>query len=378
MRDVISSFRGSICALILAAACAAPLDAQRWQRQYQYDEEKSTLMIGDMQFPSASRGVAVGMIRDAKDRGREKPVGLITTDGGAHWQQMPLPENPVSLFFLNEGSGWMVTEKGLWYTSEAGKNWRKLPKPPSPLFRVYFTSEKDGWAVGPKKAAFETHDAGEHWKPLAVAAETPGDKEFSAYNWISFPTSKFGFISGWNQPRRRFGISLWPDWMDPEAAVTRRELPHLAYSLVTSDGGTTWKSTSASVFGVMTRARFNASGVGFGLLQYEGSFRYPSEVYRIDWASGKSSTIYRNASIDVTDIWVTADGTLYLAGYALPGKLRSVVPGKVMVLQSRDYSTFTEMPVDYRATATHAVLAGADDKSVWLATDTGMILKLAP
>jgi len=67
MRDVISSFRGSLCALVLAAGCAAPRGrANGWQRQYQYDEEKSALTIGDMQFPSASRGVAVGTIHNAQ------------------------------------------------------------------------------------------------------------------------------------------------------------------------------------------------------------------------------------------------------------------------------------------------------------------------
>jgi hypothetical protein len=351
--------------------------AERWQMQYQYDEEKSSLTIGDLQFPSARRGVAVGVIREGREGRHEKPVALVTSDGGTQWQLMPLQETPVSLFFLSENLGWMVTEKGLWLTNETGKSWRKLPKPPTPFFRVLFLDEQNGWAAGPKKAAFETHDGGEHWKAIEAAATLPGEKDVSAYNWISFPTPKIGFISGWNQPRRRFGASRWPDWMDPEAAVTRRELPHLGYSLVTNDGGKTWKPKSASVFGIMTRARFNAAGLGFGLLQYEGSFRYPSEVYRIDLATGKSNTAYRDPRFDVTDIWLTADGTLYLAGYALPGKLRSVVPGKIRVLKSRDYATFTEIPVDYRAVGTHAVLAGADDQNLWVATDSGMILKLA-
>jgi len=152
----------------------------------------------------------------------------------------------------------MVTEKGLWYTTEAGKNWRKLPKPPSPLFRVYFTSEKDGWAVGAKESRFRKHnDGGEHWKAAGSGCrKPPGDKEFSAYKLGFFSNSEVRVYLRLEPARGgRFGMSLWPDWMDPEAAVTRRELPHLAYSLVTSDGREYLeKAPSASVFGVMTRA----------------------------------------------------------------------------------------------------------------------------
>jgi hypothetical protein len=34
------------------------------------------------------------------------------------------------------------------------------------------------------------------------------------------------------------------------------------------------------------------------------------------------------------------------------------------------------MPVDYRAEATATILAASDDKHLWMATDTGMILAL--
>jgi hypothetical protein len=56
--------------------------------------------------------------------------------------------------------------------------------------------------------------------------------------------------------------------------------------------------------------------------------------------------------------------------------MRNLVPGKVQVLTSRDYKTWLAMPVDYRATANGVTLAAPDDRNVWMATDTGMILKL--
>jgi hypothetical protein len=58
--------------------------------------------------------------------------------------------------------------------------------------------------------------------------------------------------------------------------------------------------------------------------------------------------------------------------------LRSVIPGKVQVLTSKDFgaSGWTEMPVDYRAVATRTLLSGGDSQNIWMATDNGMILKL--
>jgi hypothetical protein len=64
-------------------------------------------------------------------------------------------------------------------------------------------------------------------------------------------------------------------------------------------------------------------------------------------------------------------------GYETSGPVyRSPIPGKLKVLTSDDLVKWTEMPVDYRAVAHSALIAGPDSKNVWIATDTGMILKL--
>ena len=118
-----------VCALSLVAATVAPAEAPRWRLQYFYDQAKSELVLQDMQTPSAQRGVAIGSIQESK--GGRKPVAVVTSDGGAHWDVVKLEENPVSLFFLNDSLGWMVTEKGIWKTDESGKEWKKLPKPPA-------------------------------------------------------------------------------------------------------------------------------------------------------------------------------------------------------------------------------------------------------
>jgi hypothetical protein len=271
----------------------------------------------------------------------------------------------------------MVTSKGLWQTAEAGRTWTKLPKVPGPIYRVFFADEKRGWAIGPKRTALETRDGGATWKPLAVPQKLPGeDLRYSAYTWIGFITPVYGLITGWNIPPRDFPER--PDWVDPAGALARRDPPHVAFTLTTVDGGATWKPASGSLFGTVARIRFGPPDRGLGLVQYGESFRYPSETYSVTWPSGKTQTVYRDEKFAVSDIWMAKDGTAYLAGVQVRGHIRSLIPGKVQVLTSKDLKEWTPMPVDYRAEATGTILAGSDDDHLWLATNTGMILKLVP
>ena len=362
-----------VCLLSLLATAALPAQVPRWKVQYFYDEAKSELVIQDIQTPSLRRGVAVGSIQDSK--GGRKPVAVVTTDGGAHWEMVKLEENPLSLFFLNDSLGWMVTEKGIWKTDESGKEWKKLPKPPSSPWRVYFADESNGWAACNKKAVLATHDGGHKWEPVKAAGDPPGSPDRSAYSWISFANRNYGIIFGFNQPAMRWE-SRFPAWMDPEDALSRRETPHLSYTMVTRDGGQTWRAGSTSLFGQVTRARFSANGPGLGLLEYGDSASYPSEVYKLDWTTGKNQTIFRDKRYAITDVWLTKDGTSYLAGIEMAGQVRSIAPGNVKVFKSTDMKAWTEMAVDYRAVARRVILSGADEENLWLATDNGMILKL--
>ena len=358
----------------LLALSAAPPSANppRWRVQYFYDEDRSTLVIDDLQFASPTRGVAVGAIQEGRSR---KPVSLVTSDGGAHWTKLDLPENPISLYFLNESLGWLVSEKGLWVTTEMGRNWRKLSKPPGDLLRVFFLDEKHGFGVGFKKKVLETKDGGEHWTPLEAAGEPPGDADVSVYNWIAFPTPRDGMISGLSLPPER-NEQQFPDWMDPEDAMRHHSAPHLAYSLSTHNGGETWRVGSTSLFGEISRVRLLPDGKGLGLIEYSNSFAYPAEVKQLDWHTGKSQTVYRDKRFDVSDVWLMPDGTAYLAGTQVTGQLHDVLPSKVQVLRSTDMSVWSEMNVDYRAVAGRAILAASGDKDIWMATDSGMILKL--
>ncbi|MBZ5581328.1 MAG: hypothetical protein LAQ30_03835 [Acidobacteriia bacterium] len=372
--------RKVLIALCAAAAWATPAGAQRWRIQYEFDEVRSSLAVADLQFSSPARGVAVGLVLEGgsnplRSAPHDKPVALVTADGGAHWQTVSLKERPVSVFFLNDSLGWLVTDKGLWQTSEAGKDWTKLPKPPGRILRVYFTDHNNGWAACADKKVLATQDGGKHWEVVRAASEQPGDPNTTVYGWIAFANPKLGLITGWNVPQR---YERFAEWLDPGSYVDRRETPHLSLSLQTSDAGLTWKSFSSSMFGQITRVRFGPLGKGLGLVEHSSGFQYPSEVFRILWPTGKSELLYRDRTFFISDVWVTPGGVCYLAGTEANSRLRNVVPQKVKVLKSQDLKEWTAMPVDYRAVANRVVFAGQGENDLWLATNNGMILKLTP
>jgi hypothetical protein len=353
---------------------AVPVSGERWRLQYSHDQARSTLVINDLQFGSARRGVAVGAIR-ADSSGKQSPVALVTSDGGARWSRVPLDEPGVSVFYLNDTLAWLVTEKGLYQSHEGGRAWSKLPRPPQGILRVHFLDEKRGWAVGYKKGFYETKDGGTSWTPVAAGAAAPGYPDYTVYAWVAFATPEWGVISGWNLPPRA-GELRRPMWVDPEAALERPELPHLNIQLETRDGGKTWQHSSASTFGRLTRLRFGPEGLTLALVEFNYTFSYPSEVYHSNWMqAGTMARVFREKDRAITDVAVTPDGACYLAGVEVPGKLRGAVPAKAKILYSRDLRAWTEMEVDYRAVARRVSLCAAGD-SLWAATDNGMLLKL--
>ena len=45
--------------------------------------------------------------------------------------------------------------------------------------------------------------------------------------------------------------------------------------------------------------------------------------------------MFRDKRYAITDVWLTKDGTSYLAGIEMAGQVRSVAPGNVKVLQKQ-------------------------------------------
>jgi hypothetical protein len=371
------------CLLTFALSLLGPLaSAREWRLQYFFDEDKSSLAILDLKFPSSKRGVAVGVIAENKG-GRQRPVALVTSDGGVRWDIVPLRETAHSLFFLNETIGWMATDRGIWQTLEAGRTWTKL-KGMEGIRSLWFINERQGWAAGFPKAVHQTSDGGRTWQKLAAAAEPKSNPSYTVYSSIAF-AGAFGIIAGSSRPPRRMERDALPEWVDPQSAALRRERPTLSILLETRDAGNTWKSSTASIFGRIAKVALwqdaqSTSRIGthgLALLEFTNNFQVPSEIVHIDLRSGKSDTVYRHKERVLTDLELVGIDGAFVAGQEPPGSFGKLpIPGRVIILESKGFKEWREMEVDYRATACRVILARSPDGGLWAATDTGMVLRL--
>jgi photosystem II stability/assembly factor-like uncharacterized protein len=360
--------------LMLLVSSAALGAAERWVVQYFHDEKDSTLAIQDLKFPSLRRGVAVGVLTSRGKKSR--PVSLTTSDGGATWTTTRTQEFGRSLFFLNDSVGWMVTYEGLWKTFESGRSWTKLPRSAATKWvrQVCFLDENKGWAVGERKSVYLTLDGGKKWSPVDAVDKVNTKPENTIFRAIAFADALTGLIVGQSAPPAP--PNRLPDYLQPERS-NRREQPHLMIVLETRDGGRTWKPAVTSVFGQVTKVALLPDGTALSLFQFRGGFAVPAEMHAMNWKTGSTTRAFAGATRAITDIALTAKGTAYAVAIEPPGKMNwGPVPGKLKVLRSVDLKVWTEMQVDYRAVGTNAVLAVVDESHAWIATDTGMILRL--
>jgi hypothetical protein len=362
--------RAAFAAALVASASLNA--AEKWQMQYFYDKDDSSVSFVDIQCPSARRCVAAGVQEEGK---HVKGVALVTSDGGANWQIVELKEHPVSLFFLNENKGWMVTDHGIWETAETGRTWKKI-KDLKELQRVYFVDETHGWAIGAPKLVLETKDGGRTWSILEIAEKAPTAPETTVYHWATFDGQRGLIVGSWTLPRNPRDL---PDWMVPERARYRHQYPTVTILLQTADGGKSWTQMSSSLEGTLTRFRYGPAGWGLGLFEEPNSSELASEVFKMDLGDKKNTRVYGDKGRAVRDFALFPDGDVIVAAVERQGKSNDLpIPGKLRMMRSGSLKTWIDMDVDYRAVATHASIAAVDAHNVWVATDTGMILKLTP
>jgi hypothetical protein len=230
--------------------------------------------------------------------------------------------------------------------------------------------------VGLQKTIVETKDGGRTWSPLGVAQKPAGNPAYTAYTHIAFADAKRGVIVGGSQPpRREDGMrGSLPAWMDPERASKRKQVPTLTLLAQTTDGGASWTATTAPLFGLATSLRF-AGADGLIVMGFNDAFQWPSDVYRL--SNQNTGRVFRDKTPRIIDSVLFKGPHIYLAGVEPTGKMNTAaLPGKVRILESDDFNTWNEMPVDYKAVARSVVIAGPDPEHLWVATDTGMILHL--
>ena len=357
--------------VVVLFAFSLNLFCQDWKVQFFHDEDRKKFVVNDFKMLDLQRGLAVGFIEEDQ---KTKPMMVITANGGKTWTMQPLEQIGISLFFLDDSTGYMVADGGIWRTDEGGRGWTRVSRQKG-LERVWFLDREHGFGVGARKTMMETLDGGKTWKPVEAARRVDAREENTRYNWIQFATPKRGIVVGHSQPTRLLDPE-WPDWMDVSPKA-RAVLPSLTIFIQTTDGGQTWKASTSSLFGQITRFYDLEDGTALALFQYRGSFNRPSDLVRLS-KDGKSETVFGPRDCLLTDVFAAPNGVVYAAGIQAQGAYGLLpVDSKVKVFASRDLQEWREMKVDYRALATRVTFSGRDAENVWLATDTGMILRLA-
>ncbi|MEO8097949.1 MAG: YCF48-related protein [Acidobacteriota bacterium] len=352
---------------LLGVLLLAPFaSAEEFKVSYFFDNAKEVMHFVDLAFPSAQRGVAVGYVTDEVGTKAARGVAVLTADGGAHWTQLKLDDLPVSLYFLNDSDGWMVTARGIWKTDESGRTWKRISKHTQlSILKVWFLDRNHGFAIGPEKTVLETTDGGIKWTAVKAASQPTGRPEISSYSEIAFVDAKIGLI---------VGSAVAPNQRSFNPAA--RQVPTLTLQLQTKDGGVTWTPSTAPLFGVVDGLAFT-EGEGLALFTYSNQFEWPSEVYKLDFKNGSSTSVFRKKDRRVTDMQKFPERAFLVAVEPPPrAKNAGSLPGKIHVLSSLDLREWAEIPVDYRATGAFPMLAGPDGQHVWMATDSGMILRM--
>lgn len=361
-----------IASLLLWIASSFAVAEGKWELQYQHIDSEFDLRLFDIAFVDANRGIASGVLNSRK-RDKVKPVNLVTTDGKT-WTVVETKKACQDLFALPEGILYAACDDGIYRSEEMGKDWKRQAKL-SNILQVWFLNAQRGFAVGAERSFYETSDGGKKWAPVETTPKLTTSKDYTILKHIDFANPSNGMITGWSRvPKNR---EFLPDWMTPDRAMRQRDTPHVNFIIDTRDGGATWGSQEVSMFGEIVAAKISPDGIGLGLVNFSNAFEFPAEVFYFGWPSGTTARVFREKNRAVTDIALPPRGPVYLIAVEPSGQLFwSPVPGRLKVLESVDFENWTEMDVDYRASATRATFGVLDAANIWAITDTGMVLKL--
>jgi photosystem II stability/assembly factor-like uncharacterized protein len=358
---VLSAFIGMHLGLIFSPLSAAE---PRWNIQFLYDHADSNFAIEDLECPTTRHCVAAGLIDDKN--GHEKGAVVITSDGGLHWSQYEVKERPLSLFFLNESQGWMVTDRGLWSTLEGGRVWTKVQARKG-MLQAWFLNASHGYITGVKGLVQETSDGGKTSTKLEVSGQAPDALSLN-YDIISF-RGTHGIIIGASDASSPILFDL-----RPESPVSGK-----VTVLETVDGGKNWKYGAIPIDGELAQLRMSSQGTVVTLILYSDR-KHPvaSAVFETPLGSRNGHMVFAERDRAATDIALLNDGGAILAAIEPPGNSTQVpIPGRLKILRSEDLKVWQEMDVDYRAIGQRAIIAAPDAQHIWVATDTGAILSLA-
>jgi photosystem II stability/assembly factor-like uncharacterized protein len=114
-----------------------------------------------------------------------------TTDGGDNWTKLydfGTSNGYNSLYFINEQTGWVIKQEGLYKTSDGGLNWQRI-RPGNPYLQsgtVFFLNTDTGY-ISNETSIEKTIDGGNSWNTVFRGSNT--------YHDIYFFNSDVGYIT---------------------------------------------------------------------------------------------------------------------------------------------------------------------------------------
>ncbi len=353
---------------------SGPYQAMRWQVRFQFDELGKRCQLQDFSMPTPQFGLATTLIEDV-DSGDAKARLLLTRDGGKTWNQQKSDKDPQGVFVLDSANAWYIASGRVLFTKDSGQKWEKFQLPYKGITQLWFATPQSGFGFGFGKVFYRTDDGGRSWSAVPESEKLSLQSPQTYLRSMAMLPSGAGMLVGDSTAVTAEDPAL-PDWMTPDRALNRKNLPGTAVVFQTHDGGKTWSGQLSSAFGAVRRVRMGPSR-GAIAFQYRESFGWPSELFLLDLRSGKNAPVLRRKDLVIHDMLLFNDGSLLAAATQPTGRLRnSPIPGKLRILWSPDAAAWFEMKVDYRATGNSATFASCSDGSIWLATDEGAIVQL--
>lgn len=357
--------------IIDAGAAGGPAPNLRGRLQYHCDEDDQTIAINDFQLFSPTAGLAVGL---SERKGRTDGMALTTSDGKT-WRLSKTKDIGLNLSPVGDKTVYMMGATGLWLTDSTASTFEKkklprLDRDERPL-RSHFFNARRGVLLGGGVPLFQTEDGGLTWTKLPATLNTK--LKSSNTVWTSVTAIPNGaIIIGHSEATKE--ISRFPPWMMPETYVRRRVTPSTTMLARTYDDGGKWEVEVTSTIGVATRIR-SIRQSGYLVYHYGDSLDFPSELFQLDYRTGKGTSLFRRKDLLLWDVAPFGESGLIVAAIQPTGRLRnSGVPGKLRLLVTSDLTTWQDLKVDYRAMGTRAMLAFASDRLIWAATDEGSIV----
>jgi len=353
---------------------SGPYQGFRWQLRFQFDELGKRCQLQDFAMPTPQFGLATILVEE-EDSDSVKSRLLVSRDGGKTWAQQKCEKNPQGVFVLDATNGWYVASGRVLATRDGGQKWEKYPLPHPELTQVWFATAESGLAFGVGKVFYRTGNGGKSWSAVPESESLGLESPQTYLRSMAMLPSGAGMLVG--DSTAAPPEAALPDWMTPERALNRKNLPGTAVLFQTHDGGKTWNGQLSSAFGTVRRIRMGPSRAAI-VFQYRESFPWPSELFGLNLRTGQNRPVLRRKTLVIHDALLFSDGSILAAATQPSGRLRnSPVPGKLRVLWSPDAESWFEMKVDYRAAGNSATFAACSNGTIWLATDEGAIVQLA-